>query len=208
MKVILRTEIEKLGKIGDVVSVKPGYARNYLVPQGHAYVADKGNLRRFEEEKRQLLARADNERTRAEALKERIEERNYTIEVKTGEKGRLYGSVTSQNIAELLDRAGFEVDKRRVVLEQPIKSLGLFEVPVKLYGDVQAVAKVFVLDAEAHLHEAEGEGAGEGSAEAKSEESAPEAPGAEVAAAEAEAAPGDTAEAERAAGESEAEGEK
>jgi large subunit ribosomal protein L9 len=154
MKVILRTDIEKLGTIGDLVTVKDGYARNYLVPQGHAYVADKGSLRRFEEEKKRLLSAADRERNRAEALKGRIEAQGYSIEVKTGEQGRLYGSVTAQNIADLLSEAGIQIDRRRIQLETPIKELGEHEVPVKLYGDIAAMARVTVIDSEAHVRAA------------------------------------------------------
>lgn len=154
MKVILRTDIEKLGTIGDLVSVKDGFARNFLLPQGHAYAADKGSLRRFEEEKKRLLSAADRERARAVALKGRIEAQGYNVEVKTGEQGRLYGSVTAQNIADLLHEAGIEIDRRRIQLEMPIKALGEHEVPVKLYGDIAAIAKVTVVDADAHVRAA------------------------------------------------------
>jgi large subunit ribosomal protein L9 len=154
MKVILRTDIDSLGKIGELVSVKPGYARNYLVPKGFAYMATPGALRRFEEEKHQLVSAAERERGRAEALKARIEGHTYKVEMKTGEQGRLYGSVTAQTIAELLREAGIEIDRRRIKLEQPIKALGEFQVPIKLYGEISASAKVFVSDADAHVRAA------------------------------------------------------
>lgn len=149
MKVILRTDIDNLGKIGELVTVKPGYARNYLVPQGFAYLATPGALRRFEEEKQQLVTAAERERGRAEALRARIEGREYKVEMKTGEQGRLYGSVTAQTIADLLHEAGIEIDRRRIRLDQPIKALGQFFVPIKLYGDISAQAKVQVTDADA-----------------------------------------------------------
>jgi large subunit ribosomal protein L9 len=154
MKVILRTDIENLGNIGELVAVKDGYARNYLLPQGMAYEATPGALRRFEEEKKQLLAAADRERSRAEALKGRIEAQKYRVEVKTGEQGRLYGSVTAANITDLLSEAGIEIDRRRIRLEQPLKALGEHKVEIRLYGDVTAVAVVDVIDAEAHIRAA------------------------------------------------------
>ena len=154
MKVILRTDVEKLGKIGTIVEVKPGYARNYLIPQGFAYLADRGSLRRFEEEKKQLMSEADRSRSRAEALKERIESQEYTIAVKTGDKGRLYGSVTAHNVADLLKEAGLDIDRRRIMLEVPIKRLGAFELPIKLYGDIQAIVRLNVEDADAGLRAA------------------------------------------------------
>jgi len=154
MKVILRSDIDSLGKIGELVNVKPGYARNYLVPQGFAYVASPGALRRFEEEKKQLISAGERERNRAEALKARIESRVYQVDMKTGEQGRLYGSVTAQTITDLLHDAGVEIDRRRIKLEQPIKALGEFQVPIKLYGDISAFAKVVVADADAHVRAA------------------------------------------------------
>jgi len=154
MKVILRTDIDNLGKIGELVSVKPGYARNYLVPQGFAYLATPGALRRFEEEKQQLVSAAERERGRAEALKGRIEGHTYKVDMKTGEQGRLYGSVTAQTIADLLHEAGIEIDRRRIRLDQPIKALGEFFVPIKLYGDISANAKVLVNDADAPVRAA------------------------------------------------------
>lgn len=173
MKVILRSDIENLGNIGDHVNVKPGYARNYLIPQGLAYKATPGALRRFEEEKSQLLAAADRERNRAENLKGRIEAQQYRVEVKTGEQGRLYGSVTASNIAALLAEAGIEIDRRRIRLEQPIKALGEHDVPIRLYGEVTAIAKVEVIDAEAHVRAAiEAEVAAAEAAEREAQEAA------------------------------------
>jgi large subunit ribosomal protein L9 len=154
MKVILRSDIDSLGKIGELVNVKPGYARNYLVPQGFAYVATPGALRRFEEEKLQLVSAAERERGRALALKARIEGHSYRVDMKTGEQGRLYGSVTAQTIADLLHEAGIEIDRRRIKLEQPIKALGEFKVPIKLYGEITASAGVVVADADAHVRAA------------------------------------------------------
>ena len=154
MKVILRTDIENLGTIGQIVNVKPGFARNYLLPKGHAYLADKGSLRRFEDEKQKLMATSDREATRAEALKGRIEAQSYLIVAKTGEQGRMYGSVTSRNIAALLEEAGIEIDRRRIVLETPIKTLGDYEIPVKLYATIQAKVKLSIIDGEAHVRAA------------------------------------------------------
>jgi large subunit ribosomal protein L9 len=173
MKVILRTDIEKLGTIGDVVDVKPGYARNYLLPQGFAYLADKGSLKRFEEEKKRLTETASRERNKATDLKTKLEEQLLTVEVKTGDQGRLYGSVTAKNIAELLEKAGCPVDRRHIRMETPIKALGDFQVPVKLYGDITATVKVTVIDAEADIRAAiEAEIAAAEAAEAAAEAAA------------------------------------
>ncbi len=124
MKIILRTDIEHLGKVGDIVSVKPGYARNYLMPQGMAYLADKGSLKRFEDEKRKLLGAADREMNKALALKARLEAGTYVAKVKVGSEGRLYGSVTTHQIAELIQVAGIEIERRTIIQERPIKTLG------------------------------------------------------------------------------------
>ncbi|MCA9782241.1 MAG: 50S ribosomal protein L9 [Calditrichaeota bacterium] len=151
MKIILRSEIEHLGKVGDIVSVKPGYARNYLMPQGLAYLADRGSLKRFEDEKRQLLSAAEREMAKAEALKARLEAGSYVAKVKVGNEGRLYGSVTNHQIADLVHEAGFDIERRNIVLERPVKTLGTHDVHVKLYGSMHAVIKLIVMDMEAEV---------------------------------------------------------
>ncbi len=151
MQVILKSEIEKLGKVGEVVKVKPGYARNYLLPQGLAYMADSGSLKKFADEKRQLLARADREMSKAETLKTRLEALEYTAHVKVGSEGRLYGSVTTHDVHALVSATGVEFPRRDIILEKPIKTLGDHEVHIRLYGGLHAVVKLHVKDQEAEV---------------------------------------------------------
>ncbi|GBD06262.1 50S ribosomal protein L9 [bacterium HR21] len=144
MKVILRQDVEKLGKMGDIVTVSDGYARNYLIPRGLAYFASEAAMRRLEEEKRQYQRRLERERVSAQALAERLKEVVVTIPMKVGEEGRLFGSVTPQMIAEELHLLGFSIDRRSIIIEEPIRSLGAFEVTVRLHPEVIATVKVWV----------------------------------------------------------------
>ncbi len=144
MKVILRRDVEHVGKMGEVVTVSAGYARNYLIPRGLAYVATESALRRLEEEKRQYQRRLERERIQAQELAERLKEVIVTIPMKVGEEGRLFGSVTPQMIAEELQLLGFPIDRRSILIEEPIRSLGAFEVTVRLHPEVTATVKVWV----------------------------------------------------------------
>lgn len=144
MKVILRQDVEKLGRMGDIVTVSDGFARNYLIPRGLAYYASEAAIRRLEEEKRQHQRRLERERISAQALAERLKDVVVTIAVKVGEEGRLFGSVTPQMIAEQLQLLGFAVDRRSILIEEPIRSLGAFEVTVRLHPEVTATVKVWV----------------------------------------------------------------
>jgi large subunit ribosomal protein L9 len=145
MKVILRQDHEKLGEAGEEVRVKPGFARNYLIPQGLAMSASPQNKKRFENEKKQMNWRKEQEKRKAEELAKELENVSCTITVQVGEEDKLFGSVTSQNIAESLQTQGYEIDKRKIILEEPIKSLGIYSVPIKLYQDVEAKVKVWVV---------------------------------------------------------------
>ena len=145
VEVILKKDVVDLGHAGELVNVRPGYARNYLIPQGLALLATEGNRRRFEEERRQIEQSAEREREAARALAERIEEQSLTFNVRAGDEGRLFGSVTSADIAERLEEAGFAVDRRLIRLEEPIKELGVYDVPVRLHADVQPEVKVWVV---------------------------------------------------------------
>jgi len=145
MKVILRQDHSQLGKIGEVVEVKDGYARNYLIPRNIAYEATPSNLRMLEEEKKQHSRRLDKERISSEALSQRLAGTSLTIKMKVGEEDKLFGSVTSQMIAEALDEKGISLDKRWIDLEEPIKALGIYDVNVKLPGSVNGVVKVWVV---------------------------------------------------------------
>jgi large subunit ribosomal protein L9 len=145
MKVILRQDHEKLGEAGEVVNVKPGFARNYLIPQGLAMSASPQNRKRFENEKKQLNWRKEQEKRRAEELAAKLENVSCTITVQVGEEDRLFGSVTSQHIAESLQAQSYEIDKRKIILDEPIKSLGIYSVPIKLFQDIEAKVKVWVV---------------------------------------------------------------
>ncbi len=146
MRVILRLDVDKLGIMGDIVNVKDGYARNYLIPRGYAYLATDGAMKRLEAEKRQYLKRMEEEKGKAEALAEKIVDVQISIAMKVGEEGRLYGSVTPQMIGQELALKGHDIDRRHIVIEDAIKSLGVFDVKVKLHPEVVATLKVWVIN--------------------------------------------------------------
>ena len=145
MKIILKEDLEKLGKCGEVIQVKDGYARNYLFPKNLAIPATKGNLRSIEELTRQKKFRDEKKKKGAEKLKIDLEKNSITAEVKVGEEDRVFGSVTSQDIAELLKEKGFDIDKRKVELEEPIKALGVYTVPIKIQAELVANLKLWVV---------------------------------------------------------------
>jgi large subunit ribosomal protein L9 len=145
MKVILRKEHEKLGQVGSMVEVKPGYARNYLIPKGLAYPATEGNLQALAEEKKQAERRAVKDLKSSEKLATELEKVSITLQMKVGEDERLFGSVTSQMIADALQEKGFTIDKRIIDLEEPIKALGIYNVNVKLHQNVIGKVKVWVV---------------------------------------------------------------
>lgn len=145
MKIILRKEHDKLGAAGAVVDVKDGYARNYLIPRGIAYPADAGSMRALEEEKRQQSRRDSRALHASEKVAHELEKISLTLKMKVGEDEKLFGSVTSQMIAEALKEKGIEVDKRIIELEEPIKALGIYTVDVKLHQNVTGKLKVWVV---------------------------------------------------------------
>jgi len=145
MKVILKDDIENLGKCGDIVKVKGGYGRNYLVPRNLAVVATRGNLKSIGEITTQKRLRDNKRRREAEQLKTALEKISCTAEVQVGEEDRVFGSVTSHNIAELLTKQGFVVDRRNILLDEPIKALGVYTVPVKIEREIVANLKVWVV---------------------------------------------------------------
>jgi len=145
MRVVLREDIEKLGRRGEVVKVAAGFARNFLLPKGKALEATDGNLKRIEREKRRYLLRVAKEKEEMEAVARRIEGISLTLVRKVGEHDVLYGSVTSADIAEALEKEGVSIDRRRIQLADPIKSLGIYAVPVKLHPEVRAEIKVWVV---------------------------------------------------------------
>ena len=144
MKVILEQDFESLGFEGDTVEVARGYARNYLVPKGIAVEATEANLKAFEMRKDKIMARRMRDKEEAERVKEKISEVSVTIKQKAGAEGKLYGSVTTRDVAQELENKGIVVDRRKIGLDEPIKSSGEFDVPIKLYPEVQANIKVVV----------------------------------------------------------------
>jgi len=145
MEVILREDIKTLGKAGELVRVKPGYARNYLLPHGLAYEATEGNKKRIAAETRARGVRNAAEKTEAEKAAAALSAVALTITGKAGEEGKLFGSVTAQDIAEALGGAGHQVDRRRIELDHPIKSLGDHAVRIRLHPEVHAEVRVTVV---------------------------------------------------------------
>lgn len=145
MEVILREDVKSLGKAGALVRVKPGYGRNFLLPQGLAYEATDGNKKRIEAESKARNARATQDRNEAQATAARLGAVAITITAKSGEGDRLFGSITTQDIADQLAKAGHPVDKRKIELDHPIKQLGEHSVPIRLHAEVQAVVRVTVV---------------------------------------------------------------
>lgn len=145
MKVVLRQNFESLGEAGKIVNVKDGYARNFLLPRGIAFEANPRNLKVFEQEKKRLVALKDKEKKAAETLKAKLEGVSITATLPVGEDDRVFGSVTNQDVAELLAAKGFDIDKRRVLLEEPVKALGIYEVPVKIHPEVESTIKLWVV---------------------------------------------------------------
>ncbi len=144
MKVILNENIEGLGNIGDLVNVKPGYARNYLLPRNMAVVADEKNVKQFDHQKRQAERKLEKITKEAEIVKAKIEKVSCVVAHRAGEEGKLFGSVTNIELAEKLAAAGVEIDRKHILLSEPIKTLGEHDVTVKLDAGVTATLKVVV----------------------------------------------------------------
>ncbi len=145
MKIILREDYQNLGKSGEIVKVKPGFARNYLIPKKIAYPAKPNYVRMLEEEKRQKFQRQRKEKKIAEALAEKLSSVSVTISVSVGEEDKMFGSVTTQDIGNALKEQGYDIDRRKIVLDEPIKALGIYSVPIKLFPEVEANVKVWVV---------------------------------------------------------------
>ena len=145
MEITLRQAVESLGHPGDVVTVKNGYARNFLLPRGYAFEATPGNLKRINAERSRLVAAENERRDGASDLAKKLEEVQLTFSARVGEEGKLFGSVTSADIAEQLAAQGFNIEKRLIDLHDPIKALGVYRVPVKLHADVKPEIRVWVI---------------------------------------------------------------
>jgi len=147
MKVILREDVEGLGDMGAIVDVKNGYGRNYLLPRDLAVEANSRNIKYFEHQKRIILEKAKKVIKTAEDFAARLSELTIKFEVNAGEDDKLFGSVSNKDIADAIAEKGLEVDKRKIVIDEPIKRLGSYDVNIKVYQDVTATVKVEVLKA-------------------------------------------------------------
>jgi large subunit ribosomal protein L9 len=145
MEVILREHVDNVGRRGEIVKVADGYARNYLLPRKLALLATESNKRQIERERAKLEAREADEKRVAEAMAERMANLEVVIARKVGETDALYGSVTTSDIAEALAGKGFDIDRRKMLLAEPIKKLGDFDIPIRLQREVTATIKVRVV---------------------------------------------------------------
>jgi large subunit ribosomal protein L9 len=145
MKVILKDDVEKLGKCGEVVEVRDGYGRNFLIARNLAIPATKGNLKAIREVTKQKEIKDLKKKRQEERLKIQLEKISCTAEVRVGEEDKVFGSVTAQDISELLKEKGFEIDRHKILLETPIKALGVYTVPIKVSSDLVANLKVWVM---------------------------------------------------------------
>ncbi len=145
MRIVLREDIDKLGRRGEIVKVADGYARNFLLPKRKALAATAGNLKVISREKRRYVVQQAKDKQAAETLAARLTSISCTIVRKVGENEILYGSVTSSDIGEFIGKEGIEIDKRRIQLDEPIKSLGIYTIPIRLHPEVTADLKVWVV---------------------------------------------------------------
>ncbi|MFO7818002.1 MAG: 50S ribosomal protein L9 [Thermodesulfobacteriota bacterium] len=145
MRIILREDVDNLGRLGEVVNVKPGYGRNYLLPQRKAMLASDANMRAFETERKKLQKKMDAIRFAAQELAEQINSVELVIPVRVGENDKLYGSVTTKTVAGALEEKGVQIDRRKIVLEDPIRALGEYELEVKVHPDAKATLQVKVV---------------------------------------------------------------
>lgn len=150
LKVILRQDLENLGATGDLVTVKPGYARNYLFPRGLAFEATAANVRQLEEDQKRGEQKAKREFLEARRRASQLEGVSLTFHANAGEEGKLFGSITTGDIADRLNdqNLDYEIDRRWIMLDEPIKALGVFSVPVRLHSDVRPEVKVWVIKGE------------------------------------------------------------
>jgi len=145
MKLILRKNFNQLGQVGEIVDVKDGYARNFLIPRQIAYPATAGNLRALEEEKKQIAKKESKNLAAAQELSTELEKVSVTIPVTVGEDEKIFGSVTTKMIADALKEKGHDIDHRKIEIEEPIKSLGIYDVKIKVHAEVTATVKTWVV---------------------------------------------------------------
>ncbi len=144
MEVILREDVPKLGKVGDVKKVSDGFARNYLIPQKKAFVADKGSLKILEQERKVIEARRAKAKQEAESLGQKISGITLTVEKQAGEEDKIFGTVSSREVAELLEKQGVKVDKRTILIKDAIRKLGEYSIEVHLHSEVVAPLKLIL----------------------------------------------------------------
>ena len=147
MDLILLADVKKLGSKGDVIKVSDGYAHNYLLPRGLAEKATKSNLNQLKQQAKVQQRKDREQKTAAEQLVKRLETEHFIIKVKAGENGRLFGSVTAKDIADLVKKAGYKIDKRKIELSEQIKTLGVYEIKIKIYQQISATLKIQVVEA-------------------------------------------------------------
>ena len=145
MKVILREDVKNLGHMGEVVNVSDGYARNFLFPKKFAVEANTKNLKEFEHNKKVIIERAAKLKESFKSVADKLSSLSLTIKAKTGEDDKLFGSVTNMNIAEALASEGFDIDKKKIIIDEPIKRLGEYSVAIKLHHDLLTAVKVHVV---------------------------------------------------------------
>ena len=145
MKIILTADVDALGNAGDVVEVKDGYARNFLLPRSVALIANAHNMAVYEKVRQQREAQASRAMRGAETLAEGLKEVSCNVAVKAGEEDRIFGSVTAQQISVALSDLGFDIDRRAIEIAEPIRALGVYDIPIRLHADVKASVKVWVV---------------------------------------------------------------
>ncbi len=145
MKIVLKEDVQKLGKRGETINVADGYARNYLLPKSLALAANPHNMKLLEIEKKKIVAKEIKEKAEAESLAARLENISLTVVKKVGENDILYGSVTAAEISDLLKNEGIEIDKKKIELNEAIKTTGIFTIPIKIYKDISAEIKLWIV---------------------------------------------------------------
>ncbi len=147
MRVILKEDVKSLGEKGEIVKVADGYGRNFLLPRGLAEEATEGSIRQLKDKQKAKERKLNEQITEAEKLAKKIEQETFVLSVKAGENGRLFGSVTTKDIAEAVKKSGYQIDKRKIALDEHIKSLGVHKIRVKIFEDVEATLNIQVIEA-------------------------------------------------------------
>jgi len=144
MEVILCQDVDKLGKVGEIVKVKPGFARNYLIPRKLAYLATPTNLKRIELEKAKKLELDRKDQQEAQQLAERLSKVSCTVPVEVNDLDKLYGSVSESDIAQALEQEGYKIDRKKIIMDKPIDVLGIYDVGIRLHREVVAKVRIWV----------------------------------------------------------------